>query len=101
MENRKSVIKLDELQTMVNLIFHHIRSDLQINEVALTADYYWDIPDSSLYAVNSDMEAPTVGSLVDDLEFLRPLLTNEEQAFSLMLIHVAPLLRYIATKVGQ
>jgi hypothetical protein len=101
MENKKFMIKLDELQTVVNSIFNHIRSDLRLDEVELTADYYWDIPGSSLYAVGADMEAPTVGSLVDDLEFLRPLLTDQDQAVSLMLLHVAPLLRYIATKVGQ
>lgn len=101
MENEKFVVKLDELQTMLNAIFSHLKSDLKIDEVELTADYYWDIPGSSLYAVDADMEAPTIGSLVDDLEFLRPLLTDKDQAVSLMLLHAAPLLRYIATKVGQ
>jgi hypothetical protein len=101
MENEKFVIKLDELQAMVNSIFGHMKTDLKIDEVELTADYYWDIPSSSLYAVDVDMEAPTVGSLIDDLEFLHPLLSDKNQAVSLMLLHVAPLLRYIATKVGQ
>jgi len=101
MENRRLFINLGDLQTTVNAIFNHLMSDLKVDEVELTEDYYWEIPESSLYAVQDDIEPPTVGSLVDDLAFLRPLLTDKGQAVSLMLLHVAPLLRYLATKVWR
>jgi hypothetical protein len=101
MANNKSAIKVDDLKTVIDAIFAHLKDDLGIDEIALTKDYYWDVPESSLYSVDRDMEAPTIGSLFDDLEFLNPLLQNREQAVSLMLLHVAPLLRYIANKVGQ
>ncbi|GBU15680.1 hypothetical protein AwPolaro_10580 [Polaromonas sp.] len=74
MVNDKSVIKVDELKAAIDAIFVHIKNDLEIDEIPLTADYYWDIPQGSLYSVDQDMEAPTIGSLFDDSEFLSSLL---------------------------
>lgn len=101
MENKKVVIKVEELQSIINSILAHIRDDLGISEVELTEDCYWEIPEKALYSVDQDQRELVVGSLFDDLEFLTPLLTDRDQAVSLMLLHVAPLLRYIGTKVGQ
>lgn len=101
MGKNDSAIDISKLRTIVDLIFNHIQKDLRINEVELTEDYYWNISDEALYAVGQNPEDVSIGSLYDDLEFLMPLLKDKEQAFSLMLVHVAPLLRYIAMKVGQ
>lgn len=95
-------IKLEELRLAINAIFDHIQEDLKIEDCPLTENYYWDISDDSLYAVDKDAEAPSVGSLQDDWEFLKPLLSQDRnQAVSLMLIHAAPLLRYLGRKIGQ
>lgn len=101
MERNKSAIKVSELRAIIDSILSHVENDLRLDEIELSEDYYWNIPDEALYSVGQNPSELTVGSLCDDLEFLRPLLKDKEQAFSLMLIHVAPLLRYIATKVGQ
>lgn len=95
-------IKLDELRQIINLIFDHIKEDLKIEDCPLTENYYWDVSDDLLYAIDKDAEPPSVGSLQDDWDFLKPLLSQDRnQAVSLMLIHAAPLLRYIGRKIGQ
>lgn len=94
-------MRIDDLRTIVNLIFNYIEDDLGIFEVELSENYYWDAPDDALYSVDKKLDAFDVGSLYDDLEFLTPLLDNSDEAFALMLVHVAPLLRYIAKKVGE
>lgn len=97
-----SAINLEDLRWAINAIFDHIKEDLKIEDCPLTENYYWDISDDSLYAVDKDAETPSVGSLQDDWEFLRPLLSQDRnQAVSLMLIHAAPLLRYVGRKIGQ
>lgn len=95
-------IKLDELRQIINVIFDHIKEDLKVEDCPLTENYYWDLSGDSLYAIGNDAEPPSVGSLQDDWDFLKPLLLQDRnQAVSLMLIHAAPLLRYIGRKIGQ
>jgi hypothetical protein len=72
---------------------------LAINE---GRDFYWEVPEEKRYAVNE--AAPVVdevGRLADDLEFMRPLSQNKDQAIALMLMHAAPLLRYLAYEIGR
>jgi len=95
-------INIEELRTALNMIFDHIKEDLKIENCPLTENYYWDISDDSLYAVDKDVEPPSVGSLQDDFEFIETMLSQgRNQAVSLMLIHAAPLLRYLGRKIGQ
>jgi len=95
-----SVVKVKQV---IDAIFAHIIQDLHIENVAVPErdELYWDILlDSSNVA---DVPEPRigVGKLSDDWEFLESILDDREQAVSLMLIHVAPLLRYVGTKIGQ
>lgn len=101
MERNKRMIDIAHLRTIVDSIFSHIEDDLGIKEVELREDQYWDFSDQVLYLGEKKEDEITVGSLYDDLEFLEPLLHDKDQAFPLMLIHVSPLLRYLAHKIGQ
>jgi hypothetical protein len=98
---KNSVINIGQLRVIIDSILAHIENDLQIKEVELSEDYYWNIADDVLYMGENEEKEITVGSLSDDLEFLMPLIHDKDRAFSLMLIHVAPILRYLALKVGQ
>lgn len=101
MENKIASIDLEELRGIVNAIFDHLTKDLGISSVDLTENVYQEVPTSCLYEVGQESVVPDIGSLSDDLEFLLPLLGDRKQAVSLMFTHVAPLLRFIAQKVGQ
>ena len=95
------IIKIEELKSILDLILTHITDDLGIKNIELTEDCYWELPEKSLYSMDYDQREIIVGSLFDDAEFLVPILADRSQAVSLMLLHVAPLLRYMGAKVGQ
>lgn len=99
MEINRNTINIPELRRIINCIISHVENDLQIKEIDLTEDYYWNIPDDVLYMGEIKEDELAVGSLYADLDFLMPILGDEKQAFPLMLIHVAPILRYLALKV--
>ncbi len=93
-------INIADLRKITNLIFDHMEHDLDITSIVIEEDYYWDIPSKELYKVEGDHPSPGIGQLYDDWEFLSKI-RDREQAVSLMMIHVAPLLRYIGEKIGQ
>lgn len=95
-------ISISELKAVVNLILDHIVHDLKIERLQLDEDFYWDITDKKgLYDVAKESPNLDIGSLADDWDFLVKMDKDREQAVSLMLIHVAPLLRYVGEKVGR
>ena len=101
MEENRKFIQIADLRDIVNSILTHIETELEVQEVELTEDYYWDVSERSLY-ISKNLNAENyVGSLYDDLEFLIPLMQDKGRAVSLMLIHVAPLLRYLAHNVKE
>jgi len=96
-----AAIDVAELREIVNKILDHILNDLKIKKVEIDQDFYWNVDSSSLYATKKKPPETDLGSLHDDLEFLREILEDKDQAVGLMLVHMAPLLRYLGEKVGQ
>jgi hypothetical protein len=94
-------VNVAELRTVINKIFDHIEHDLGIRSVPLTRDDYWTVLGSERFDLTKCPEANGVGKLYDDWEFLRPLLDDKDQAVSLMLSHVAPILRWLGEEIGQ
>jgi hypothetical protein len=101
MEKNRKTINISELRKIADSILSHIENELRLKEVALTEDYYWNVADDVLYMGENMEKAISVGCLYADREFLLPLLNDKAQAFPLMLIHLAPILRYLALKVVQ
>jgi hypothetical protein len=64
-----------------------------------SADFYWEVPPESLYLVRDEQPKLDVGRLSDDWEFIRPIAADANGATPLALIHLAPLLRYLAERV--
>ena len=98
-------VELDirQLKMAVDAILDHIISDLKIERLLIEdgSDYYWEVPWDKLYSVKESSPELDVGRLADDLEFLRSVPGNKDQAVALMLVHVAPLLRHIGQIVGK
>ena len=100
MENE---IDLRALKQVTNAILDHVINDLKIKKLAIKEDrdFYWEVPSDQLYAVKKEQPQLDMGRLLDDWEFLAPRRNDKEQAVALMLIHLAPLLRYLGEEVGQ
>ena len=100
MENE---IDLRALKQVTNAILDHVINDLKIKTLAIKGDrdFYWEVPSDQLYAVKKEQPQLDMGRLLDDWEFLAPIINDKEQAVALMLIHLAPLLRYLGEEVGQ
>jgi hypothetical protein len=91
------------LKKVIDSILDHLTNDLKIENLPLKddQDFYWEVPSDELHAVKEAQPQLDVGRLRDDWEFLQSVAKDPGQASSLMLIHVAPLLRHIGEKVGQ
>lgn len=94
-------VKIADLRLVIGRILDHIEHDLGHTVVKLDQDDYWDVADEERYDFTKSPTSLGHGQLRDDWEFLRSILEDKDQAVSLMLIHVAPLLRRIGEQVGQ
>lgn len=99
----KNEIDLHTLKQVTNAILDHIINDLKIKKIAIKGDrdFYWEVPSDRLYAVKKEQPQLDMGRLSDDWEFLVPIKDDKNQAVALMLIHLAPLLRYLGEEIGQ
>jgi hypothetical protein len=94
-------IRISEIREVVNRILDHIEHDLSLPAVRLSQDDYWDVLDDERYDFSKSPNSFGHGRLHDDWEFLSSILKDKDQAVALMLIHAAPLLRWLGEEVGQ
>jgi hypothetical protein len=97
------VVNISELRRIVNDLLDHVES-VSGPELRLDQDYYWDLDSEAMYDVSKNVSSvDLVGSLGDSWEFLLNMRRGDikKDGPSLMLVHAAPLLRYIGEKVGQ
>ncbi|PIE41011.1 MAG: hypothetical protein CSA49_05605 [Gammaproteobacteria bacterium] len=93
-------LKISELREITNLIFDYIQANLNIEAVRLEKDFYWQILDKNLYDPECQPNDFALGQLFDDLEFLKGVLRDKENAVPAMFMHLAPLLIYLSTQVN-
>ena len=101
LDKTPKTISLKDLEKIVCLIFKNLESELMNDNVELDHDFYYHIPLDETYKISEGDPEVLVGQLYDDWDFLESILEDNEQGVSLMLDHVAPLLRYIAFKINQ
>ena len=96
-------LDIHNLKRILDLIFEHLSKDLNVSNVPIEADkdFYWEVPTENLFDVRKDQPRLDIGRLSDDWDFLQRMAEKREEAVSLMLIHVAPLLQHIGQKIGQ
>ena len=95
-------IKIAELRRIVDALLVHAEKE-HGPEVRLDQDYYWDLSGPKIYDTSKSLgDIKEVGSLGDDWEFLYDMRDQniETDGPYQMLVHAAPLLRYLADKAG-
>ena len=99
MKSSESYIHISELRNIANAIFNHMENQLEIEQVSLGKDYYWCLSDDQRYNMLAEPEDHLVGQLFDDWDFIKPIADDPSLATPLCLVHLAPLLEYLATQV--
>jgi len=98
-------INLKTLKFAVNSVLDHLMEDLGLENIPIDGakDYYWDCPAPEIYDMSTTPTGDhlTVGSLRDDMEFIRSVRRGQGGDISYNLVHIAPLLRYIADTIGR
>ena len=92
MERSPKQVDIRVLRETMNSVFDFIEHDLKKSHVQLPADYYWVVPDDSLYVMAQSPTQLDCGNLNDDLDFVEQAHAHREQALPLMFMHLAPLL---------
>jgi hypothetical protein len=92
-------ITVTELRRITNAIFDELESSGQ-GPVELTSDYYWNIPSERLYAVEPPpIDSLDLGQLTSDWEELSAVGRENDPVPSHDLVHLAAVLRFVASKV--
>jgi hypothetical protein len=97
-----AAVNISELRRIINALLLHAEKT-RGPELRLDHDYYWDINNPELYDTGKRPgEIKEIGSLGDDWEFLYDMREADMEAEGpyQMLVHVAPLLRYLADTPG-
>jgi hypothetical protein len=96
-------IDIRKLQRAVNQILDHVVQNrgVQMFPISPEQDFYWDVPGDRLHAVKEAQPNLDVGRLTDDWGFVEQSIGDKDAQVSLMLVHIAPLLRKIGESVGQ
>ena len=97
-----SEISLKSVKNAVNAILDHLIEDLGLERVKIEngEDFYWDCPAPGIYDSSKKPELDN-GRLSDDVDFLKLIERGQNADVSYNLVHIAPLLRYIAEKVKR
>ena len=93
-------INIEELRKAINILFDHIRAG-GIDVVEFKKDYYWDMDADKIYNVAADPADLTIGSLFEDWESVQKIASNKDLPVVLLLLKVAPLLRYIGETLPE
>ncbi len=93
-------IDLRVVKRVVNDLLDHLIEDMRVDEVPIeeSQDLYWDCVASDLYDISKEPTTPTIGRLSDDFDLIKGVGRGD---IAYNLVHVAPLLRYLAEKVKQ
>ena len=93
MEDRK--INVTALKDLLVRVLRQIDAG---STISVDRNYYWSIPEDRVYEMREKPPDFDVGSLWDDLEFVKQALNDPELNSALLLDHIIPLLTYVNAK---
>jgi hypothetical protein len=96
-------IDLRVLKNAVNAVLDHLLEDVGLEKVKIDdgEDFYWNCEPPEMYDRSKKPAELSVARLSDDLDFMKLIRRGESGDVSYNLVHVAPLLLYIAEKVKR
>jgi len=97
-------IELKRLKEAINAVLDHLIDDLKIERVTIDENQrlYWDCPQAELHNMAKKPIDFTVGNLVDDVDFVKTVRRSASGGdVSYNLVHIFPLLRYVAETIKR
>lgn len=87
----------------MNVVLDHVLEDIGVEKVKIedSEDFYWYSEEPELYDTKKTPEELSVGRLSDDEHFRRLIRRGEGADISYNLVHIAPLLLYLAHKIKR
>src|SRR5882724_4322142 len=101
MENAEIDLKI--LKDAVNAVLDHLINDLGFEKIKIdeSCDHYWHCPASEIHDMSKKPAGLDIGSLSDDMDFVKLIKRGQSGDVSYNLLHIAPLLRYLGEKVKK
>lgn len=93
-------IDIEELRAAISALLDHLCAGGK-KKVELNKDYYWNLDDDQMYDVSGVPGDVSVGSLFDDWDSVQKIGNGSAVPVVLLLLKVAPLLRYIGKSVSE
>lgn len=93
-------IEVESLRRAINVLLDHLEAGGKAS-IELGEDYYWNIDEAQLYDVAGNPVDLSIGSLCDDWESIQRVGNGATVPVVLLLLKVAPLLRYIGSSVTE
>ncbi len=96
-------IDVKALKAAVNAVLDHLIEDLGHEKIKIdkNSDNYWHCPDSEVHDMSKIPVGLDIGCLSDDADFVKLIRRGQSGDVSYNLVHVAPLLRYIAETIRK
>jgi hypothetical protein len=94
-----TMVDVDVLREVTNRIFDFMQRDLELRVVDLPENFYTDVAEDNRYEMGNQPKELEFGSLADDMAFVKAAYKDPSQAIPETLLHIAPLLRALATSV--
>lgn len=91
-------IPLRQLRAITDRLWDHLEASGH-DSIELQHDFYWQVPDDSLYDFNNMPAQPVVGQLYDDWSDLQKLLEDDPDILAYHLVPLSALLRYIGEQI--
>jgi hypothetical protein len=91
------------LKEAVNAVLDHLIHDLGLKKIKIETDHdhYWHCPAPEIHDMSKPPVGLDIGSLSDDVDFVKLIQRGQSGDISYNLVHVAPLLRYLGENVKK
>lgn len=99
MENSKMELKTSDIKKIIKTLLVELNSLDIASSFTFDEDLYWNILDEELYDAYKDPVGLTMGSLIDDWEFLQPVLNGKREIIDYDLYKLAAILRFLGKKM--
>lgn len=95
MENNKPELKKADIKKLIEALLNKLEKLNDSTSFTFNNDLYWNITDEELYDPYKDPKELTMGSLIEDWEFLQNFLDGKREIIDYDLYKIASLIRFL------